>query len=405
MQGKPSVAGGRRPRGQTAVAKRGARAGGLLGAYPAPFRRAVCTFAGRAPCFAELAETFPGLLFALSTRYGTAEARRTAANRIAAGARLREAADALGLPWWTRKLPPHAFAQRLRRLPDEAEFARRIVNLLPSTRQHSAKWLDQVLLAHRSCHAEFALWVARHARASPRLFSDSVLPYLAAWAWHADHRETPAGRLLRDPWTPAMSPRRAFEELTAWRKRIRLSLALGGLQRERWLADGTALGYEFTELREVEDFIAESAAMNNCLDAFSEKIEAGVCYVFSIREGALPVADVEIGPHQLEPQFPAIVQLRGPRNGRASAQVWRAAYAWLADQALRPTPPFIADVPGRREAWRTLWKPYLAERAPADRARFERLATSLDRVVSGRASTRRRPTADRRSAPPAPIEA
>lgn len=356
----------------------------LLQSFHFSCRRRVDEIANQAACFEELAETFPGLLFALATNYGTAEARRAAVAHLISGSRLREAANALGLPWWMRKLPPQAFNKRLETLPDDPKFSARIVNLLPTVPAISAKWLERVTQAYRICGPEFALWVARHDRFHAPLITDPALPYVAAWAWFASHPETLGAQLLRRPWTPNMSPRRAFDEVTAWRKRIRLALTLSALGRKPWLSEGSALGYEFVELRTIDDFIAESDTMDNCLDSFSEKLESGVSYVFSIRRNGSPVADIEIGVHPVEPTMPSIVQLRGPKNKRAHPEIWRAAYNWLGNQELHPVPAQVVNSAARRRAWRTLWKPYLSTLSPADRDQFEKLALELDKLRTRR---------------------
>jgi len=356
----------------------------LLQSFHFSCRRRVDEIANQAACFEELAETFPGLLFALATNYGTAEARRAAVAHLVSGSRLREAANALGLPWWMRKLPPQAFNKRLETLPDDPKFSARIVNLLPTVPAISAKWLERVTQAYRICGPEFSLWVARHDRFHAPLITDPALPYVAAWAWFASHPDTLGAQLLRRPWTPNMSPRRAFDEVTAWRKRIRLALTLSALGRKPWLSEGSALGYEFVELRTIDDFIAESDTMDNCLDSFSEKLESGVSYVFSIRRNGSPVADIEIGVHPVEPTMPSIVQLRGPKNKRAHPEIWRAAYNWLGNQELHPVPAQVVNSAARRRAWRTLWKPYLSTLTPADRDQFEKLALELDKLRTRR---------------------
>lgn len=376
-------------RAAVVLANREVRRSQLLQSFHSSFRRQVAEIASRAACFEDLAEAFPGLLFALATGYGTVDARRAAVAHLVAGSRLREAAQVLGLPWWMRRLPPQAFSKRLSRIPDEAGFSSRIVNLLPAAPGLSAKWLDRVLLAYRTCGADFALWVARHDRFHSPLITDPALPYVAAWAWFARHPDTLGGKLLRRPWTPSMSPRRAFDELTAWRKRVRMSLALSSLDREPWLDGGSALGYEFVELREIGEFISESEAMDNCLDAFAEKLESGVSYVFSIRQHGSSVADLEIGAHPLEPNLPTIVQLRGPRNKRAHPQIWQAAYAWLGAQSLTPAPPQVMNSAARRRAWKALWKPYLAVLDTADRTHFDRLAVEHDKLRTRRGRTTR----------------
>ncbi|MCL4766396.1 MAG: PcfJ domain-containing protein [Hyphomicrobiaceae bacterium] len=376
-------------RAAVVVADPDARRSQLVQSFHTSFRRQVGEIASRAACLEDLAETFPGLLFALATGYGTVESRRAAVAHLAAGSRLREAAQALGLPWWMRRLPPQAFNRRLARVPDDPVFSERIINLMPSAQALSGNWLERVLQAHRSCNADFALWVAKHDRFRAPLATDPALPYVAAWAWFARHPDTLGGRLLRRPWSPGMSPRRAFDELTAWRKRVRLSLTLASLNREPWLHDGSALGYQIVELREIGDFIAESEAMDNCLDAFAEKLEAGISHVFSIRQNGVPVADLEIGAHLIDPSLPTIVQLRGPRNKRASPQIWRAAYAWLGGQPLRPTPALVVNSAARRRAWRALWKPYLSILEAADRECFERLAKELDKLRGRRSRSPR----------------
>lgn len=352
----------------------------FLQAFHYSFRRKVDELAQQKHCFAELAETFPALLFALATDFGTAEARKRAIAHLEAGSRLREAAKALGVPWWMRKLPPQAFKKRLEQVPDDPLFAKRIVDLFPANPGMAAKWLDRVFQAYRLCGPEFALWVARHERFHAPLLTDPPLPYVAAWAWFAGQKDTLGHQLLRRPWTPSMSPRRAFDELTAWRKRIRLALTLSALNRQPWLQDGTALGYEFVELKEIRDFIAESEAMDNCLDSFSEKLEQGTCYVFSIRKNGTPVADVEIGAHAIDPNVPTIVQLRAPRNARAHPQIWRATFAWLGSQELCPAPSHSISRTARRQAWRRLWRPYLATLDPADRAEVEHLVLELEKL-------------------------
>lgn len=387
------------------IADSGAHRSHLLQSFHFSCRRKIAEIASRAACFEELAETFPGLLFALATDYGTVEARRAAMAHLLAGSRLREAANALGLPWWMRKLPPQAFNKRLESIPNDPTFSARVVNVLPEGSAISAKWLDRVFLAYRTCGADFALWVARHDRFHAPLLTDPALIYVAAWAWFAGQPDTLGARLLRRPWTPTMSPRRAFDELTAWRKRVRLALTLSALEREPWLVDGSALGYDFVELQTIEDFIAESDAMDNCLDSFSEKLESGTSYVFSIRQNGVPVADIEIGAHPIEPNLPTIVQLRAPRNRRAHPQIWRAAYAWLGSQMLRPAPPLVISSAARRRAWRALWKPYLSVLEPADRAQFETLAKELDKLRSRRVRTPRARKRAAASVTPAAAEA
>jgi hypothetical protein len=368
----------------------------FLQSFHPEFRNQVRQLVERASCFADLATTFPGLLFALATGYGSVDAREAALQRVEAGSALKHAAEALGLPWWLRRLPPQAFTEHLTALPGDMDFSTRIANLLPSAPGQSGSWLERVQQAYRTCDASFALWIARHERLHASPGSDATLPFLAAWAWHSSHPETPGGRILRRPWTPSISPRRALEEMTIWRKRIALAISLAATGHEPWLEGASVNGYDFVPLRTVEEFIAESQAMENCLDGFADKIDTGNSFVFSIRVEGKPVADVEIGAHPVDMLRPTIIQLRGRRNRLAKAALWKATYAWLASQAMAQPPSRRPSLSRRRQAWREFWKPYLDVLGERDRAEFERLALEIDRIRLTRsrrlpAGTARRP--------------
>jgi hypothetical protein len=166
--------------------------------------------------------------------------------------------------------------------------------------------------------------------------------------------------------------------MAAWRKRVALTVSLSARDQDTWLQNGSANGYEFVALRTAADFIAESEAMENCLDGFADKIDSGASFVFSVRQGSKPVADVEIGFHAVDVLRPTIVQLRGPRNRRASAAIWSATYAWLGNQSLRQPPQRRPR--DRRRAWREFWKPYFEALSEQDRVEFERLSLEVDRI-------------------------
>jgi hypothetical protein len=307
----------------------------------------------------DLADTFPALLFALVSRYGTVEKRERAFALVAAGAPLREAADALGLAWWLRKLPAHAFSDPLPAFPLDRDFCLHISNLIPRDERLLTVWLARVSHAYEAGDLAYALWIARqHELAGP---PDELFTFMAAWAWFSGRPGLLGHRLLRRPWTPEMSFKRAREELAVWRQRLRLIECLGPGIESPWLADGAASGFDFVALRTVEDFIAESEALENCLDQYADQLHSGLTAVFSIRKGARRVACVEIGLHDEEASMPNIVQLRAARNRRAPPEIWQATYGWLGSQRLAPLSPLRhAPKPMQRiEARRQLWSPYL----------------------------------------------
>ena len=135
----------------------------------------------------------------------------------------------------------------------------------------------------------------------------------------------------------------------------------GARHREPWLADGTAAGFEFVALRTVDDFIAESEALENCLDQYADQLHAGLTAVFSIRKGARRIACVEIGLHDEEVTMPTIVQLRAPAIAGRRRRSGRRPTSWLGGQRLEPLSPqrHVPKPMKRIEARRHLWRPYL----------------------------------------------
>src|SRR5262249_57518785 len=115
----------------------------------------------------------------------------------------------------------------------------------------------------------------------------------AVWGGFRGQRGLLGQRLVRKPWTTAMSLRRADEEGAAWRERLRLIDCLGSGIETSWLTDGSACGLRFVALRTVDDFITESALLENCLDQYADHLLSGTAAVYSIRKGERRIACVE----------------------------------------------------------------------------------------------------------------
>jgi hypothetical protein len=335
------------------------RRGMRLSRFDRAYRRYILALTSCAPELEDLADSFPALLFALISGFADDAKRERAFNLVCQGSSLRQAADAIGLAWWLRKLPAEAFTEPLPQFPSDPEFSLRISSLLPPNANRAAAWLQRVCQAWQTAGREYALWIARQ----PDLVNppEDFFTVLAAWAWFSGQPGLLGHRLLRRPWTTDMSFRRAREELATWRQRLRLIECLGPGIETPWLADGIAFGFSFVALRTVDDFITESEVLENCLDQYADQLHGGRTAVFSIRKGTRRVACVEIGLHEEEVTMPTVVQLRALRNRRAPPEVWQATFAWLGGQRLEPlTPERQLPKPVKRlAARRELWKPYL----------------------------------------------
>jgi hypothetical protein len=352
VNGKRSI-----PEGlEDAVARRERR----LQSFHPSYRRYVANLTACSGELEDLADSFPALLFALVSGYGTVEKRERCFELVGAGAPLRDAAQVLGLAWWLRRVPAHALAAALPRFPLDQDFALRMSNLVPREERSVPAWFSRVSQAFEAGSGpEYALWMARQTDVAGT--PDEHFMFMAAWAWFSGQPGLLGHRLLRRPWSGEVSFKRAREEMAAWRQRLRLIECLGpGIERP-WLADGIAGGLSFVALRTVDDFIAESEALENCLDQYADQLHSGLTAVFSIRRDGKRVACVEIGLHDEEVTMPTIVQLRAARNRRAPPEIWQATFSWLGSQRLEPLAPLRnAPKPLKRiEARRKLWSPYL----------------------------------------------
>lgn len=326
--------------------------------HPA-WQKQVAALTAGSPALEDLADSFPALLFALVSGYGTAAARTAAADLVTSGATLKQASDLLALPFWLRRLPAGAFHQSLPILPMDNEFGLRIASFVPRRGGDAAPWLAALSGAAAAAGPSYALWFARSVK--PAFMSDESLLMMGAWAWFSQRPGSEGAKLIRKAWSPDISARRALDEFNVWRRRLRLVDALGFGVVDPWLEPGTVAGFEFVPLRTVADFLQESERMENCLDQYADQLRAGRNVVFSIRRGERHVACVEVGVHDEECTMPTIVQLRGPRNRRASPEIWQATFAWLGSQKLVPRKPRSTRVHSaqRSLARQQLWKPYL----------------------------------------------
>ncbi len=342
-------------------------------------RSAIAVLIARSPRLADLADSFPALLFALATGYATAAARTAAIEAVEAGSPLKEAARLLCLPMWLRKMPaasltpgslsPGSPADGLVRVPSDSALSARLVSLIPPQPKAAAAWLDRVIAAHQTGRAELTLWVAQQYKGHRPAAHGALFLTTLAWAWFSlDGQGSRGASLITEKWRPSLGAARAAKAAALWRERIALEVCLGPGIADAWMAEGAAGSFDFIALRTADDFIAEAGAMDNCLDRYADRLVGRAVRVFSIRQDGRSIADMEIATHEREPGHPVIAQLRGPHNRRASLDVWRAAYQWLGSQPLRladkSTTIRVSPV-ARRRRQDEIWRPFLANLPPS----------------------------------------
>ena len=361
-----------------------------IASFAADRRQAIEAIVAGHPRREDLADAFPGLLFALATGYGTQRHRFDALAAIDAGLPLREASDRLDLPFWLRKLPARAFRAPLGPVPADPALVARLVSLIPASGAACGPWLERVLVAHHAGHADLALWVARTYRATAPAATSSGFLRTLGWAWFSRSPSTRGAELLDSRWHAALGGRRAAALAQLWRERVELDVCLGQGIADSWLEGGNCHGYDIVPLLTADDFLREAKAMDNCLDRYAERLRESGVRVFSMRLDGRPVADLEISSHTQEPGMPTITQLRTAHNRRASTELWQVAFTWIGSQPIRK-PPSKLKMGGTRRERRTrlemIWRPFL-DALPAD----ARNALAADVMPSPAPSRRRSPS-------------
>ena len=325
----------------------------------------VRALAARHPRLADLALSFPPLLFALALpRPG--QDPEPAIARVIEGRPLGEVAAVAGVPRWLRRLPVDGLTRPLPALPTGELFGRRIVNHFPRSPKRTTGWLAMVSEAAQWGSEPFAIWIAREIMRDAKVLKTDKLRLLALWTWFSQQPQTDGYRLMETPWRYAMRFDAAVGAARAWHEELRLELGLGEWQvADLWLQPGPFDGHDFVPLDSAERLAEEAAAMENCLRTYGYAVADDRCRVWSIRREGLRIASFEVRRDRDRPLL-FIEQLNGTRNEPAPIEIWWLATRWLHRHdllSIRPEPRPRAIVEPDTAAWRKLWRPYwLAKR-------------------------------------------
>lgn len=337
--------------------------------YHSRVQDAVRALAMRHPRLADLAASFPALLFALAVPRARLDPARAIAGVID-GVALAQVAVFADLPLWLRKLPPEAFVRPIPRLPDGELFRRQIANHLPRSPKMAPTWLQLVSEAAELAHEPMAAWIAREYVRAPRQVNPARLRHLCLWVWFSSEPATSGHRLIERPWSPDMRIDAARSAAHDWRTIATLHVNLGRLPiADMWLRAGHVAGYEFVPLDSMAAIAEEAKAMRNCLNSYGPNLVHNRSRIWSMRKDGERVATLRIARRYRDP-LPNIVELKAAGNGDVSREQWWAARQWLHMHALPEIDMGQCEwgaTPLDRESWVSLWRPYwLAKRRIPD---------------------------------------
>lgn len=328
--------------------------------YHPRFQGTVRALAMRHSRLADLAASFPALLFALAVpRPGLDPAPALA--RVIGGLALAEAAAAADLPLWLRKLPPEALARPIPRLPDGELFRRQIANHLPRSPKLAPTWLQTVADVAELAHEPAAVWIARELVREPLRVKPARLRLISLWVWFSGQSATFGSELIARRWTPDMRIGPALAAADDWRMMIALHVNVGPQPiTDMWLQAGRVAGYDFLPLTSIAAITEEGEAMKNCLNTYGYNLAHNRSRLWSMRRNGERIATLKVACCDLDP-LPNVVELEAAGNTDAPREVWWAARQWLhmhdlsqIDMRRRKW----GTAPLDRATWLSLWRPY-----------------------------------------------
>jgi hypothetical protein len=333
-----------------------------LGRFPKRFRAAIQRASEEHTALADLALSFPALLFVIAVPH----AKRNASllkQCVIEGQHLKRLAAIAHVPMWARKLQPEAFEAHLGPLPQSEIYARQIVNHLPRRGRHSAIWMESVSLATSLGDESFAVWVARECglKRPPR----SEFRMLALWAWFSVRPHLAAAQHIAKAWSPHIKLKAARDASRNWFNRVKMHVLIADSESEiLWLREDVVDGYAFLPLRTAKAIHEEADAMENCIDTYAVDIASDSQRLWSMRRDDKPVATISVGNcHDLG--LLCITQIKGPKNEAVSRTEALAAMTWFLGNdtlSIEVKPKDWDTVIPNVEVWQSLFKPYWLEK-------------------------------------------
>ena len=326
--------------------------------FPRRHRLPVLAIARVHPALADLAVSYPALLFMLAVPHRGVDA--VALRRmVIAGAPLKAVARAAELPAWTRNLPPEAFARPLSHLPRHETCARQIANYLPKRARHAASWLENVIHACEFGDEAFAVWVAREYGTQKHYHFN--LRRQALWAWFSLRPELEGARLGNRPWTPQIARRAANKASIDWFDRLSLHVTIAeAAVQPLWLEAKTVHGFDFVPLLSAQAIHEEARVMDNCVRGYGMDIALNMERLWSMRLNGRRAATLSVGNHR-DLGLLTITEIKGPKNVKVPREVAVAAKCWIDGvdvTAIHVTERNWDAVLPDASAWIRLFKPY-----------------------------------------------
>ena len=340
------------------------KAAALVERYPPTLRAQLCKglFDSEGNGW-QLVESFPWLAVRIFAEQD--DAANSARYLVRRGAKLRDLADAVGVPMCFKRFVPKATF----RVPELSEFLCRHPDVVshhcPEQAQRQRSWLSIVAKAYESGNEDFAVWTAIHweslreepdsgrirgvvedlndwvracaiEHASRSIEVDDIekihkamlstrgaesADSLRKW-WQGMSGTVEAGRLFNKE----MSPQTVLRLSEEWHERAAVTEAADVEFPEPWYEGGNVGDYHIEPIKTAPELSRYAYRLHNCATQYAHQIAEGCCFIYVVLQSDTPKAMVELirnGKHA------ELSQLKGPCNGQVSEELETAVNTWF----------------------------------------------------------------------------
>jgi PcfJ-like protein len=247
------------------------------------------------------------------------------------GARLRDVAAVLNIPMALRHFKPGVAHLATEVFCQHPEF----LNFLPATTHKQRIWLLVVNWAFNKVNPDFGRWAARHVPEIPGRRQQEVGSFisdLADWV----RAEGPSRQFVIRPFRSSMSLNTVTTLSAEWHEAV--AAAMDGPAATfppPWYAAAKIGDFDIVPIDNSAALYREGAAMHHCVGTFTDAVQSGSLYVYSVRRDGQRVATlaIERDPTSTKAQ---LGQLRGPCNAQPPKALILAVQRWLRAQGPFP---------------------------------------------------------------------
>jgi hypothetical protein len=267
--------------------------------------------------------------------------RNEAVKLVAAGARLRDVAGAMGISMALRRIKPgvaHLATEILCRHPD-------LLRAMPDSVPNSRIWLRVVPWAYNRVSAEFAEWAARQTPQIPGTLDrvGGILGDIADWVRAGMPDADPlsprqaGGEFVVRPFTPSMSLKTTMRLSADWHEAVANNLdGPNSAFPDAWYPAARLGDYEILPIEEAASLYRDGTAMHHCVGTYGDRVQRGDLYIYSIHRNGERVATLALGRHHDGQGY--LEQIRGPCNTDPPKPIVAAVQRWLHVQKPLPAP-------------------------------------------------------------------